>query len=193
MLFFLNKWKKSCANQSMLVYIVWLQPCKNYTSSQSIVSICNKKKICHAFGFLFAQMGLIYIELHIWMNLYCQWKPLSAFHPTSFKTGENKGSLSNIVAGCVISIKLYFIIFIYSLTTVISKGDVSKHLAKVGEKSQLKGRHLYQTQAQRRATNCCDQLGSGENSKTVKRSTGRQLITGQQNQLDERLNKKLMT
>lgn len=44
MLFFLNKWKKSCANQSMLVYIVWLQPCKNYTSSQSIVSVCNKKK-----------------------------------------------------------------------------------------------------------------------------------------------------
>lgn len=45
MLFFLNKWKKSCANQSMLVYIVWLQPCKNYTSSQSIVSICNKKNM----------------------------------------------------------------------------------------------------------------------------------------------------
>lgn len=29
----------------------------------------------------------------------------------SFRTGENKGSLSNIVAGCIISIKLYFIIF----------------------------------------------------------------------------------
>lgn len=81
MLFFLNKLKKSCANQSMLVYIVWLQPCKNYTSSQSIVSVCNKKKISHAFGFLFAQMGLIYIELHIWMNHYCQWKPFLSIQP----------------------------------------------------------------------------------------------------------------
>lgn len=169
-----------------------------------------KKKKSHAFGFLFAQMGLIYIELHIWMNHYCQWKPLSAFHPTSFKPGENKGSLSNIVAGCIISIKLYFYLqfnngdlkgihVVGLITSIIRKPQtihhphVSKHLAKVGEKSQLKGRHLHQTQAQRRATNCCDQLGSGENSKTVKRSTGRQLITGQQNQLDERLNKKLMT
>lgn len=53
MLFFLNKFKKSCANESMLVYIVWLQPCKNYTSPQSIVSVCNKKKkLMHLVSYL---------------------------------------------------------------------------------------------------------------------------------------------
>lgn len=48
MLFFLNKFKKkSCANQSMLVYIVWLQPCKKIHKF-SINCLCmQQKKVMH--------------------------------------------------------------------------------------------------------------------------------------------------